>query len=165
METGAYLSEDRRYRYSLWCTWDGSKGYVMFVGLNPSTADETQDDPTIRRCIRFSKDWGYGGVYMVNLFAVRATDPKDMKLFHSPIGPENDKSLMAVAHNAGKIVCAWGANGNHLDRDKQVFELLSSYYDLQCLGVTKAGHPRHPLYIKADKPLEEYWGNFDYDYP
>lgn len=117
----------------------------MFVGLNPSTADETQDDPTIRRCIAFAKSWGYAGLCMTNLFAFRATDPKDMMVAADPVGPENDGYLLALAGDTGVIVAAWGANGTHLGRDADVCKLLPV---LHCLALTKDGHPGHPLYLR-----------------
>lgn len=116
----------------------------MFVGLNPSTADETRDDPTIRRCMAFAKAWGYGGLCMTNLFSFRATDPKDMKAAADPVGPENDAHLLALAEGAGVIIAAWGANGTHKGRDKDVRKLLPTLY---CLAMTKGGHPGHPLYL------------------
>lgn len=149
MKTGALLSEDRAYRYALYRTWDTSLPVVMFIGLNPSTADETEDDPTIRRCIRFAKDWGYGGLYMTNLFAIRATDPKDMLAHKNPTGTENDYHLITHATKAGMIVCAWGAHGGHQGRNTEVLSLLNDH-QLNCLGTTKTGHPRHPLYLRAD---------------
>ena len=88
MEKGARFSESRTHRYALWRIWEKGAPMVMFVGLNPSTADETQDDPTIRRCIDFAKRWGYGGLYMLNIFAFRATNPKDMKAAADPVGPD-----------------------------------------------------------------------------
>jgi len=152
-ETGATFSQDRNYRYSLWRRWEHNAPYVLFVGLNPSTANENEDDPTIRRCKRFAADWGFGAIYMANLFALRATDPKDMLAHDKPEGVDNDKTLQKLARGAGVIVCAWGAHGGHKGRDEYVARLLEAY-ELKCLGVTKAGKPRHPLYIKADKQLE-----------
>ena len=155
IQTGATISPDGLYRYNLWRIWDKAKPYALFIGLNPSTADAKEDDPTIRRCKRFAADWGYGGVHMANLFAFRATKPTDMLHTLDPIGDQNDTYLDALAHNAGVIVCAWGANGGHVQRNKQVIDLLSDY-DLCCLGKTKAGHPGHPLYIKANRLLERF---------
>ena len=152
---GAILSEDRLYRYALWRIWDTNKPFALFIGLNPSTADETEDDPTIRRCVRFATEWAYGGLYMANLFAFRATDPSVMTSCPSPVGPDNDHHLLTRAKEAGVIVCAWGTHGAHQERDTSVTKLLSDY-DLKCLGQTKDGHPRHPLYIRADKTLEPY---------
>ena len=120
----------------------------MFVGLNPSTADEVENDPTIRRCVNYSKRWGYGSLCMVNLFAFRATKPQVMKKHASPVGKENDRWLAELANGAEVVVAAWGANGTHMKRDQAVMRLLAG--KLLCLGKTKDGHPRHPLYVKAD---------------
>lgn len=139
------FSPDRIYRYTLWREWIGGDGYAMFVGLNPSTADETQDDPTIRRCIAFAKSWGYAGLCMTNLFAFRATDPKDMLAQGDPVGDENDDWLVRIASDAGVVVAAWGVHGTHLGRDKDVRAMLPN---LHCLALTKEGHPGHPLYLR-----------------
>ena len=149
--TSAIFSEDKMFRYELWRWWDKSKPFVMFIGLNPSTADETNDDPTIRRCIGFAQDWGYGGLCMTNLFALRATDPKVMLNFPKSIGPDNDEHLIMVSDKAGKIIAAWGIHGSHRNRDKEVMAFIP---DMFCLGITKNGNPKHPLYIKKDKKLE-----------
>ncbi|MCU7849348.1 MAG: DUF1643 domain-containing protein [Candidatus Thiodiazotropha sp. (ex Lucinoma kastoroae)] len=154
-DIGAVLSPDRDYRYSLWRIWQPDDPYALFIGLNPSTADEYENDPTIRRCIRFAKDWGFGGLYMANLFAIRATKPKIMKAHHAPIGIKNDVWLQDLARGAGVIVCAWGTHGSHQGRDQMVKALLSAY-GLMCLGTTKDGHPKHPLYIKAVQQLVRY---------
>lgn len=147
MEKSAILSNCRRYRYSLTRTWDYTKGYLNVIGLNPSTADEIEDDPTIRRCIGFAKSWGMGGLVMTNLFAFRATKPSDMLNAHYPIGLENDDVLLARSNNASMILAAWGANGGHIKRDEYVKQMITNMY---CLKKTKAGHPSHPLYIRAD---------------
>lgn len=154
MYTGAEISACSHYRYDLWRRW-GDGPYVLFIGLNPSTADASDDDPTIRRCKRFVSDWGYSAMHMANLFAYRATNPKDMLKASDPIGIDNDTTLASLASRAGVIVCAWGAMGGHMNRDNACVELLSGY-NLKCLGVTKAGQPRHPLYIKADRQLEDW---------
>jgi len=143
MKTDAELSQCRKYRYALWRTWDDSKPYVMFIGLNPSTADETEDDPTIRRCINFSKDWGFGGLCMVNLFAFRATSPNDMMSSNDPVGSENDKWIEKLSINAGVIIAAWGNHGAFLGRSKTVVGMLPS---IKCLKINKSGEPAHPLY-------------------
>jgi len=127
--------------------------YLMIIGLNPSTADETKDDPTIRKCIGFAKRLGYGALCMTNLFAFRATDPKIMEREADPIGPDNDLHLKACAENAGVIVAAWGVNGSYLGRNKQVYDLMDAPPVLRtvcCLRKTKSGHPEHPLYIPYD---------------
>ncbi|KVP17103.1 DUF1643 domain-containing protein [Burkholderia ubonensis] len=149
MKKSAVFSPCRRYRYALWRHWGAlpgtvDLGYAMFVGLNPSTADETNDDPTIRRCIAFAQSWGYSGVCMVNLFAFRATYPADLLQASDPVGPENDAWLKHFAHHASVVIAAWGVHGTHLARDAAVKELLPQ---LHCLRRTKDGHPGHPLYL------------------
>jgi len=119
----------------------------MFIGLNPSTADETTDDPTLIRCMNFAKSWGYGGVCMANLFAYRATDPLEMKAASNPIGSQNNKWLTLLAKDAGLVVAAWGNDGVFLNRSKQVKRRLLS---LQCLKMNKSGEPAHPLYQRSD---------------
>ncbi|MBW2342530.1 MAG: DUF1643 domain-containing protein [Deltaproteobacteria bacterium] len=151
IESGAEFSPDRVYRYSLWRFWSKDSAYAAFVGLNPSTADEHKDDPTIRRCIRYAKDWGYSGVIMLNLFAYRSTDPKRLYTVDDPIGPDNDFHIRSASSKAQVTVAAWGNHGDYLDRAATVIHLLKAP---QCLGVTKAGSPRHPLYLKKDlKPV------------
>lgn len=142
----AKLSKCRRYRYALWRTWDQSKPYIMFICLNPSTADETTDDPTLTRCITYAKSWGYGGVCMANLFAFRATAPADMKAAKNPIGSQNDRWLEKLAHEAEIVVAAWGNDGVHSGRSRQVRALIPNMY---CLKINKTGEPAHPLYQKA----------------
>lgn len=146
MERSATLSPCRTYRYALWRRWD-SGPYAMFIGLNPSTADETQDDPTIRRCVGFAKAWGYSALCMTNLFAWRATNPADMKSAAEPIGWENDQVLQRLASDAGIVIAAWGAHGVFKQRDEVVKRALPS---LHYLRLTKGGHPGHPLYLPAD---------------
>jgi len=150
MDKGAMLSPDRVYRYSLWRVWDESKPLVMFIGLNPSTADENDDDPTIRRCINFAKDWGYGGIYMLNLFALRTKNPIILLSHPSPIGIVNDHWLKQVAQNNVKVIAAWGTKGLYLGRDKEVMKL---FRQMNCLGLTKDGHPKHPLFLRKDTKM------------
>jgi hypothetical protein len=119
----------------------------MFVGLNPSTADEIQDDPTARKCMRFAESWGYGGIILANLFAYRATHPKKLKVVSDPVGPDNDHWLIKLAKKAEIIVAAWGAYGGFMGRDSVVLDLLGEVY---CLGLTKERRPRHPLYLRSD---------------
>jgi hypothetical protein len=147
MKRRTIFSQCRTYRYVLWREWDAiNRAYALFVGLNPSTADEGQDDPTIRRCVGFAKRWGYGALCVTNLFAYRATYPEAMKAHKAPVGEENDKWLRAMAKNAAIVVAAWGVDGTHLYRDRAVIPLLGK--ELTCLGLTKHGHPAHPLYLK-----------------
>ena len=147
---GTVFSEDHRYRYALFRQWNGAEPYVAFIGLNPSTADASNDDPTIRRCINFAKDWGYGGIVMVNLFALRATDPKDMMADEEPIGPNNDYWIKFVIDKMEIAVAAWGAQGGYMNRDVEVLGLDVDRSKLYHLGLTKQGKPRHPLYLRKD---------------
>lgn len=153
MERKTIFSPCRQYRYCLWREWDMmNDSYAVFVGLNPSTADEVEDDPTIRRCADYARRWGYGALCMVNLFAFRATRPDVMKASASPVGPDNDRWLVDVARDAGVVVAAWGVDGIHLHRDKEVARLLAGR--LSCLSITKGGHPGHPLYLNRSlKPV------------
>jgi hypothetical protein len=156
--TGAEFSTCRTWRYSLWRIWDwqGFANCVAFIGLNPSTADENIDDPTIRRCIDFAKRWGYGGLYMLNLFAFRATDPAVMKAAPDPIGPENDRQLAYYQSNVGRVVAAWGKHGSHANRAAAIRKILRG--PLHCLGVNNDGSPKHPLYVKGDT-VPSIWNN------
>jgi hypothetical protein len=147
MKSDAVLSECRAYRYALWRVWDDHKPYAMFIGLNPSTADEIEDDPTIRRCIQFAKFWGYGGLCMTNLFAFRATKPTDMKKALDPIGIENDQWLIKLANNAGVVVGAWGNDGAFQGRAGHVMALLP---EISYLKLNISGQPSHPLYLKGN---------------
>ena len=133
------------HRYALWRIWDQTPP-AMFIGLNPSTADEVENDPTVTRCIKRSKQMGCGGLLMGNIFAFRATDPGVLLVAHDPIGPDTDKWLLRMARRAGVIIAAWGAHGKHVGRGHTVAELLRGHA-LLCLGQTKGGHPKHPLYL------------------
>ena len=126
----------------------------MFVGLNPSTADETIDDPTIRRCRGFAKDWGYGSLCMTNLFAFRATEPSEMKRVGQPVGEDNDLTLRKLAAGAGIVIAAWGVHGVYRSRNRIVKRLIPKLY---CLGKTKDGHPKHPLYLPKNSTPEPYF--------
>lgn len=150
IEKGATFSPCRQYRYQLWRIWDESKLPLNVIGLNPSTADETQDDPTIRRCIQFAKDWGYGGLLMTNIFAFRATEPEVMKKASEPIGADNDQWLRESAAGAGLILAAWGNHGKHLNRADAVRRLITG---MHCFKITKKGQPEHPLYQPKDAKL------------
>lgn len=157
----AYLSHCGQYRYTLHRAWNlgvfGIGPVCLFVMLNPSTADANTDDPTIRRCIGFAKRFGCGELQVVNLFAMRATNPAELKTRVHVVGLENNPVILAAAGRAFVTVVAWGNHGSFLRRDRVVCKLLSSHLTKDdpvfCFGVTKAGQPRHPLYIKADAPL------------
>jgi hypothetical protein len=159
-KTGAILSDDRKYRYVLWRDvvptdgqlhvrdeWSRNHGDVVFVGLNPSTADEDADDPTIRRCVGFARSWGFKRLVMLNLFAYRATDPQRLRETPDPVGPDNDQWLRAYT-KARLVVFAWGTRGDLFDRADAVRAWFPNGHTL---GLTKHGHPRHPLYVKADR--------------
>ncbi len=149
----ATFSPDRVHRYALWRTWDESKGIVMFIGLNPSTADEVKNDPTVTRCINYAKRWGYGGMIMSNIFAYRATDPKVMKAAKDPVGSENDKWLLKLANESIVIMAVWGNHGEFMKRGKAVMDLFKDV-ELHCLVMNKTGHPKHPLYYSNSlKPV------------
>jgi hypothetical protein len=119
---------------------------VLFVGLNPSTADAHRDDATIRRCTRFARDWGFGQLIVANLFAFRTPSPRTLRRVYAPVGPDNDRWLRRLACEADVTVAAWGNHGMLLHRDQEVLELLE---DPRCLEMTKRGCPRHPLYVRA----------------
>ena len=147
----AKFSPCRKYRYVLYRIWDKSKPLVMFIGLNPSKADETRDDPTIRRCINFAKSWEYGGIFVTNLFAYRTNIPKKMKSYDDPIGEENDKWIKIISKKASIIIAAWGNEGVYLNRARVIEESISN---LKCIKKNKSGEPSHPLYLKANlKPI------------
>src|SRR5258706_1087839 len=149
---GAIFSKDRKYRYLLWRKWSECDTFLGVVGLNPSTADEPFDDPTIRRCIGFARDWGYAGLYVLNLFAFRATKPTALRAAIDPVGADNDRWLWTISKNAALIIAAWGNDGLWGTRASIVLPRLSKPY---CLGLTKLGAPRHPLYVKKTQaPIE-----------
>lgn len=144
----AVYSDCERYRYLLTRTWDGEGRRVLFIMLNPSTATERQNDPTVERCERRARALGFGAFRVVNIFAYRATDPRDMRSARDPVGPDNDRAILDSLGWADQVICAWGTHGAHLGRGAQVEHLLrASGQDLFHLGLSKAGHPRHPLYI------------------
>jgi len=149
----ASFSSSRKYRYSLSRIWDKHKKHVLFIGLNPSTADEEVDDPTVLRCLNYAKNWGYGGFRMVNLFAYRTTFPSNLKQVKYPVGKDNDKYIIKLSKKADITIAAWGNNGNLYSRDKQVLSLVSN---LMCLKVNKSGQPAHPLYLKKDLKLTKF---------
>lgn len=155
MISSATFSECKRYRYSLRRVWDTSLPRCAFIMLNPSTADERKDDPTIRRVVDFAKSFGCGGVDVYNLFAFRSTDPTALLDLDDPVGPKNDEALSGIS--AAVVVCAWGFRGSYRGRNREAFGILRSkgikplYLDL-----TAEGHPRHPLYLKADLRPKEF---------
>tara|TARA_B100000029_G_scaffold21638_2_gene21844 strand:+ start:2329 stop:2796 length:468 start_codon:yes stop_codon:yes gene_type:complete len=151
IHSDALFSKDRAYRYALWRIWDKSLPKILFIGLNPSTANEIKDDPTNRRCKRYAYDWGYGGYIMSNIFAYRSTDPKKLKTINDPIGPKNNYWLKKLNKEATLTIGAWGNHGTLLNRGKKVINIIDELY---CLRITKEGHPSHPLYLPSNlKPI------------
>lgn len=146
MNKGAVFSEEKKYRYRLFREWHPIAPKVAFVGLNPSIADYEIDDPTIRKCISFAKDWGFGGFYMVNLFAYCASDPNCLIKQVDPVGSFNDRHLKEVFKVVDKVVCAWGYGGIHQGRNEAVLKLISEPY---CIAKNSKGEPAHPLYLKT----------------
>lgn len=149
---GAVISNCGAFRYRLWRYWDQPKGALVFIMLNPSTADADDDDPTIRKCMGFARHLGFGGIEIVNLFAYRATKPKELKAAGYLVGPENDRHILAVveAHASlrDNVICAWGANARGLSRPGAVMSMLSSQgVRPRALHFTDDGIPAHPLML------------------
>jgi hypothetical protein len=151
----AHFSECRKYRYRLDRHVEGVEGNKMclFVMLNPSTADEVENDATIRRCIDFCRRWGYAQLRVVNLFAYCSTDPSVLKTVDDPIGWENDGIIRTSSKIASLTVVAWGAHGGLKNRAEKVFPLLEKP---MCLGTTKEGYPKHPVRLAANTELVPY---------
>jgi len=156
MIKSACFSLDRIYRYSLKRIWIEAKPFVLFVCLNPSTADENVDDPTIRRCIKYAADWGYGGMVMVNLYGYRSTDQSKLYKVRDPIGPHNDIHIRRNNQLSGITVVAWGVAGNKNKnhRAEKVFSMIKNPHYLE---LTKDGFPKHPLYLKKDLKPKPYY--------
>lgn len=157
--SGAVFSPCKQYRYSLWRQWDDRRwqdqncSIVNWIMLNPSTADATKDDPTVRRCIGFSKDWGAGGCRVYNIFALRATDPKQLYVPNiDPVGPANDRFLSDIPD--GIIVAAWGLHGRLHNRSRAVLKMLQKHHVVFSLGFTKDNEPKHPLYLSSVSALQ-----------
>lgn len=149
----ATISACGKYRYKLSRVWDKNLPKVLFIMLNPSTADAKEDDPTIRRCIGFAKSWGYGGIMVGNLFAYRSTDPKQLLSVENPVGDDNNKSVSEMGEECKIIVCAWG-NAPIFPFESFIgWDESKAHY----LKITKKGYPAHPLYLKSDlKPIPYY---------
>ena len=147
----ALFSDCEKYRYVLTRVWAPEGKKALFVMLNPSTADEMKNDPTVERCERRARAMGFGAFRVCNIFAYRATDPRNMRAQQDPIGPGNDEAIRESCLWADRVVCAWGTHGAHLDRGAAVETLIrASGATPYHLGLSKAGHPKHPLYISYD---------------
>jgi hypothetical protein len=148
MKSDAIFSECRAYRYSLIRRWaDGP--IQTWIMLNPSTADEVVNDPTVERCQRRATSHGFGALEVVNIFALRSTDPKVLYGHDDPVGPLNDNYILDAAKRSNQIVCGWGAHGALHNRGFEVAKILKEF-DINALATTKGGQPRHPLYISYD---------------
>lgn len=148
MVKDALISPCGLYRYWLLRLWDPEKPLLCWIMLNPSTADAKENDPTIRRCITFAEDLGYGGIKVVNLFAFRSTDAFVIYEVADPVGPDNDAAILAAAKECPMRIAAWGTNGTLKDRDKKVLSMLAKDgIEVHALSVTQKGHPGHPLYL------------------
>ncbi len=160
MAERAIISDCGSYRYLLTRPSEVARpdrGTALFLMLNPSTADAEVDDPTIRRCRGFAKAWGCNGLTVANLFALRSTDPAVLLSHADPIGPLNDDWLRRLAREYGDVVCAWGAHSMAVGRSAAVAEIMrKAGARLWCLGTTKQGFPRHPLYVRGDQQLVEW---------
>jgi hypothetical protein len=159
---GATYSHCERYRYLLWISWDPRLPLCGFVMLNPSTATEQENDPTVERCERRAREWGYGGLVVVNLFAFRSTDPKALRQSADPVGPLNDELLVDALRGCEVIVCAWGQHGDYRSRAAKVRRLLAGK-PLSALKLNGDGTPSHPLYLPysltpVPYPAEEVGG-------
>lgn len=152
----AVISACEQYRYQLSREWFDGKGTVLWIMLNPSTADASVDDPTIRRCVSFSQAWGFSGLLVGNLYAYRATDPH--RVLNLPtleaIGPENDRHVYDMARRSRQIICAWGAHAR--PQQLMLLALPKVPSGMWCLGRTRSGSPRHPLYLPTSTKLEPF---------
>ena len=149
-DAGAQFSGCLTYRYKLWRLWSDEPP-VLFIMLNPSTADADRTDPTVERCVRYARAWGDGGLLVCNLFALRSTDPQELYKHIAPIGTRNDEAILAEAERASRIICAWGNHGRHLGRSYYLRRLLEDNgFDLWVLKLTSKGEPNHPLYLRRD---------------
>ena len=149
-----WYSQCDQYRYGLSRVWDNAKPSLLFIMLNPSTADEHRNDPTVARCETRARAMGFGGVMVANLFAYRATRPEDLKQAFAPCGDANDAVLDHWLHVAGMTVAAWGVHGGHEGRGRELARRITE--PLYHLGLTKDGHPRHPLYVSFATAPEEW---------
>ena len=156
----AIISPCGRYRYTLVRQWDSGRPALLFVMLNPSTADAKADDPTIRRCMAFARREAAGGIVVVNLYSLRSTDPKALRSAEDPVGPFNHRVIydaaVAAAEAGMPVVCAWGVNDVSQVAGAALSEAREAGARLVCLGKTKGGHPRHPLYVRSGQPFEAY---------
>jgi len=156
-ESSALYSDCEAYRSRLTRIWNGTGGHALFVMLNPSTASEARNDPTVGRCEARARRSGFGAFTVCNIFAFRATRPADLRCAAEPVGPDNDRVLLDSARQADLVICAWGVHGAFRDRGRAVACRLAGLGRPLChLGLTRDGHPRHPLYL-PNAALPEPW--------
>ena len=161
-ESWATYSECERYRFALNRVWSGEDKRLLFIMLNPSTATEIINDPSVERCERRARALGFGALRVCNLFGWRSTDPHRLKMVEDPIGIGNDDAIIEGCRWAHMIICAWGTHGALNGRDINVKKLLRKHADagaIHHLGLSKAGLPRHPLYIAYSRQPEPWWGS------
>jgi hypothetical protein len=151
LENDVVISECGQYRYLLRRVWDQAKPRALFIGLNPAA---TNDNPTIRSCVRLANSLGYGSIELVNIFGWRATDPNELAKQSDPTGPLNDNSVAAAIARCDVVICAWGASAMATRQAAFLSTLIRS--GAFCLGTTKSGAPKHPLYIKSGTALRPY---------
>ncbi len=156
MEKDAEIDETGDYRYRLTRIWEESKERILFILLNPSTADGEEDDDTITTLINRSKNWGYGSIVVVNLYSYRATSPEELKEVPDPVGEETDEHILRAAEESDKIVCAWGNNAED-ERAEEVVKLLQNRnHKLYCFETTNEGHPHHTRGISLGTKLKAF---------
>ena len=161
-ESDARYSPCKQYRYELTRVWDASGPRALFVMLNPSTATEIRNDPTVERCERRARALGFGAFRVCNVFALRSTDPRELRRHAEPVGPDNDAAIIggcgwANRRAGGCVVCAWGNHGAYMNRGPEAEALMrDANVALSHLGLTRAGHPRHPLYVPYSRSLETW---------
>lgn len=158
VKKSAVISPCGRYRYSLARTWAPELGALTFVMLNPSTADATQDDPTLRKCMHFAREFRFGELRVVNLFAWRSTSPLGLpQESRAAVGEGNDRHILEAVQGSVQVICGWGAHGGKFQRDKDVLQLIRRSHSPHCLQITKGGFPAHPLYLKNDTKAGLYY--------
>ena len=152
----AIFSDDYKHRYLLRRNLKQPGDKILFIMLNPSTADENKDDNTVRRCRLYAIDWGYAWMEVTNIFAIRSTDPKALYEDEDPVGHDNDYMIDQAVQRADKVICAWGSHGDNFpDRVSSILEIVSRHKIPHALAFTKSGQPRHPLYLaKSLKPIK-----------
>ncbi len=152
----ASFDTSRRYRFSLHRLWDEKLDMATIIMLNPSSADHLTNDPTIGRCVQLARFWGFGGINVVNLFAYRTASPAHLREIKRPVGPGNNAYIAANAEKAAAVILGWGNHGAYRGRDQEVLELLSPF-ELWCIGTTKSGQPKHPLYAPGTVALRRFF--------